>query len=296
VERKRTISVNADAGGVTLSTDANDVSPEYFAMFEIPIVRGRNFTTAESRSDAPVAIISQTTAQRLWPNQDAVGRSLSIVQHRAVTVVGIARDEISRWINGGGDTSLVYFPSNSHAAGAHLFLTTRGDFETARRKIEADLTASDPDAVELIRKMQVQEWVAEDTYYTTRLAYWLSSSIGLLALLLTLSGIYGVISYVVTQRTKEIGIRMALGATSGSVTGLMLKQSIGIAGIGILAGSALALGMSKALASVLVMINTFDAMAYIGGASLVLGACMAAAYLPSRRASRVDPLRTLRYD
>ena len=89
---------------------------------------------------------------------------------------------------------------------------------------------------------------------------------------------------------------MALGATSGSVTGLMLKQSIGLAGIGILAGSVLALGMSKALASVLVMINTFDAMAYIGGASLVLGACVAAAYLPSRRASRIDPLRTLRYD
>jgi ABC-type antimicrobial peptide transport system permease subunit len=124
----------------------------------------------------------------------------------------------------------------------------------------------------------------------------LSSAIGILALLLTLSGIYGVISYVITQRTKEIGIRMALGATSGSVTGLMLKQSIKLAGIGILAGGVLALGMSKALASVLVMINTFDGMAYIGGASLVLGACVAAAYSPSRRASRVDPLRTLRYD
>ncbi len=191
VEKKRTVSVSADAAGPMFNIDANDVSPEYFAMFEIPIVRGRNFTAAESRSEAPVTIISQTTAQRLWPNQDAVGRSLSIAPHRAVTVVGIARDEISRWINGGSDTSLVYFPSNQHVSGNHLFLTARGDFETTRRKIEADLTASDPDAVELIRKMQVQEWVAEDTYYTVRVAYWLSSAIGLLALLLTLSGIYG---------------------------------------------------------------------------------------------------------
>ncbi len=104
------------------------------------------------------------------------------------------------------------------------------------------------------------------------------------------------ISYVITQRMKEIGIRMALGATSGAVTGLILKQSIKLASIGILAGSLLALGMSKALASVLVMINIFDAAAYIGGAALVLVACVAAAYFPSRRASRIDPLRTLRYD
>jgi ABC-type antimicrobial peptide transport system permease subunit len=126
--------------------------------------------------------------------------------------------------------------------------------------------------------------------------YWMSSAIGILALLLTLSGIYGVVSYAVSQRTKEIGIRMAMGATSRLVTGLVLRQSMRLAIIGAVSGGVLAMGMSKILASVLVMINTFDAAAYIGGVALVLAACAAAAYFPSRRASRIDPLTTLRYD
>ena len=175
-------------------------------------------------------------------------------------------------------------------------VSAHGDFETARRKIEADLTATDPNAVEEIRKIQIREWVAEDAYYTLRLAYWLSSAIGLLALLLTLSGIYGVLSYVISQRTKEIGIRMAMGATSSAVTGLVLKQSMRLAIIGALAGGVLAMGVSRVLASILVVINTFDGAAYIGGVPLVLAACAAAAYFPSRRASRIDPLITLRYD
>ena len=128
------------------------------------------------------------------------------------------------------------------------------------------------------------------------MAYWLSSAIGLLALLLTLSGIYGVLSYVISQRTKEIGIRMALGATSRSVTGLVLRQSMKLAAAGALAGGLLAMGMSRLLASALVMIDTFDGAAYMGGVGLVLATCAAAAYFPSRRASRIDPLTTLRHD
>jgi predicted permease len=306
VERKPTVPVKPADGGAILNTAANNVSPEYFALFEIPIVRGRNFTAGEARSGAPVAIISQTAAQRLWPNREAVGRSLRLApdsrtepgmrRFQVVSIIGIARDEISRWIGNGEDNSLVYFPSNEHVAGNQLLVSAHGNFETARRKIEADLTAIDPNAVERIQKIQIREWVAEDAYYTLRVAYWLSSAIGLLALLLTLSGIYGVLSYVISQRTKEIGIRMAMGATSSSVAGLVLKQSMRLAMIGALAGSVFAMGISRILASTLVMIDTFDGAAYIGGVSLVLAACAAAAYFPSRRASRIDPLITLRYD
>lgn len=306
VERKPTIPVRPTDGGELVNTAANNVSPEYFTLFEIPIVHGRTFTAEEGRSGAPVAVISQTAAQRLWPNREALGRSLGMVPNRrteptltryqAVTVVGIARDKISRWIGGGEDNSLVYFPSHPRAAGNELFVSAIGDTETARRKIDADLAAIDPDAVKQIRKIQVREWVEEDAYYTVRVAYWLSSAIGLLALVLTLSGIYGVLSYVISQRTKEIGIRMAMGASTRAVTNLMLKQSMRLALIGAITGSVLASGMSKILASALVMINTFDAAAYLGGVTLVLAACAAAAYFPSRRASRIDPLTTLRYD
>jgi predicted permease len=295
VERKTAVQVQPASGGAIVNTGSNKVSPEYFALFEIPIVRGRNFTTAEAGSGAPVAIVSQTAARRLWPNQEVVGRSLSLAGgHQVVSVIGVARDEISRWIGSGEDTSLVYLPSNPHAAGNELLIGAHGDIETARRTIEADLAALDPNAVEEIRKMQIREWIDEDAYYTLRIAYWLSSAIGILALLLTLSGIYGVISYVISQRTREIGIRMALGATTNAVTGLVLRQSMRLAIIGALAGGLLAMGLSKLLASMLVVIDTFDGAAYLGAVALVLAACAAAAYFPSRRASRIDPQATLR--
>jgi putative ABC transport system permease protein len=105
-----------------------------------------------------------------------------------------------------------------------------------------------------------------------------------------------VVAFVVSQRTKEIGIRMALGATTAAVSSLILNQSMRLAFIGALLGTVLALGMSKALASMIVMINTFDGLTYIGGILFVLAACAAAAYLPTRRAARIDPIATLRYD
>jgi predicted permease len=296
VDKKSTVPVMPAQGGATLQIASNKVSPEYFTVFEIPIVRGRNFTAEESRAAAPTAIISESTAQQLWPNQDAVGRSLRVgADQRVVSVVGIARDEISRWLTNGDEKTLVYFPASPRTAGSKLFVRVHGDAEAARRKLDANLTALDPNALSEIHKLQIQEWVTEDAY-SFQVAYWMSSAIGVLALLLTLSGIYGVLSYIVSQRTKEIGIRMAMGATSRAVTGLVLRQSMRLAIMGALVGGMLAMGMSKILASVLVMINTFDAAAYIGGVALVLAACAAAAYFPSRRASRIDPLTTLRYD
>ncbi|HYL77120.1 MAG TPA: ABC transporter permease, partial [Bryobacteraceae bacterium] len=201
VDRKRMIPASSGSGAA-LDLPANDVSPEYFTLFEIPIVRGRNFTGEEARSKAQVTIISQTAANRLWPNQDALGQSLRLgADQKVASVIGIARDEISRWIGGGEDTSLIYFPSNTHAPGNHMFVSARGDMEGVRRKIESDLAAIDPNAVQEIRKIQIREWVEDDAYYTLRVAYWLSSAIGVLALLLTLTGIYGVLSYVISQRT-----------------------------------------------------------------------------------------------
>jgi predicted permease len=296
VDRKSAVPVMPAGGGATLQIASNRVSPEYFTLFEIPILRGRNFTAEESRTAAPAAIISEAAAQQLWPNDDAVGRSLRVgPDQRVVIVIGIARDEISRWLTNGDDKTLVYFPASPRMAGSKLFVRVHGDAETARRKLDTNLTALNPNALSEIHKLQIQEWVTEDAY-SFQVAYWMSSTIGIFALLLTLSGIYGVLSYVVSQRTKEIGIRMAMGATSGAVSGLVLRQLMRLAIIGALVGGMLAMGMSKVLASVLVMINTFDAAAYIGGVSLVLAACAAAAYFPSRRASLIDPVRTLRYD
>ena len=119
-----------------------------------------------------------------------------------------------------------------------------------------------------------------------------------IALLLTLSGIYAVLSYVVAQRTKEIGIRMAMGASARAVTGLVLGQCLRLAVIGIAAGAALALAAARLLSSITADLNAnvFDRVAYAGAVAVVLAACLAAAFVPARRAARIDPITTLRYD
>ncbi len=282
----------------------NHVTPRFFRLLDIPIVAGRSFTLDEAKAGAPVAIISETAARSLWPRGDAVGREIRIQhdpqndwgeplpKYPAVRVIGIARDVISCSIPYGKDPALVYFPV-TEAGHNSLLVRVRGDAETVRRKLVADLDAAIPGGVEEIHPMG--QYVALGVY-PFQVASWVGSALGGLALALTLSGIYGVLSYLITQRTKEIGIRMALGATTGRVTRLVLRQSGRLAAIGIGLGTALALGVSRAFASHLVFVNTFDLLAYAAGVLLVAAACFVAAYLPSRRAARIDPVTTLRYD
>src|SRR5262249_20252962 len=150
------------------------VSPEYFTLFDFPLLHGRNFTEEEARSGAPVVIVSQATAHRLWPNTGAVGQFLSVAANQSgaaqaqhylsARVIGVSRDDISRWITNGQEKALVYFPSSPRAEGNTLFVGVRGDVETARRKLDADLAAIDPNAVDEIHRFQVREFVAEETY------------------------------------------------------------------------------------------------------------------------------------
>jgi ABC-type antimicrobial peptide transport system permease subunit len=132
--------------------------------------------------------------------------------------------------------------------------------------------------------------------YAFRAAAMIGAAVGGLALLLTLSGIYGVVSYFVTQRTKEIGIRVALGATASGVIVLVLKQSLRLIAIGTVLGTGLAIALSRLLAANLVFMRSFDAAAFFAGVLLVASTALAAGYIPSRRAAQIDPIQTLRYD
>ena len=132
--------------------------------------------------------------------------------------------------------------------------------------------------------------------YPFKVASLISIAVGLLALLLATSGIYGVLSYIVTQRSKEIGLRMALGATARSVHGLIVGQLARLAGWGLLVGSVAALALSRVLASVLALVEPFDAVAYGLSLAVLFATCLAAAYVPAARAARIDPMNTLRHD
>ena len=278
-----------------------------------PILRGRNFTRDEARTGVPVVVISEATAHQLWSGGDALGRSIRFERNpeqqgslaenpkigppdsRDMRVIGIARDAVNGYIGAGTDNTCVYLPGTAEAAGFVLFVHVQGNAEVARRRLDTGLTASIPGAVDQIHAM---DEILTAQLWPYRVAYWISSAIGILALLLTLSGIYGVLSYLVTQRTKEIGIRVALGASTRSVAGLVLRQSLKLAGIGAAVGAIAALGVCYVLASQLdmFMFDKFDGTTYAAVAVLVMAASACAAYFPCRRAAGIEPITTLRYD
>ncbi|HXB72262.1 MAG TPA: ADOP family duplicated permease [Candidatus Acidoferrales bacterium] len=288
------------------------VSPEYFQVFQVPILRGRNFTGAEARAGSAVAVISQATAQRLWPAEDALGKSFRIERnlrqrpsladpqagvpsYSSVRIIGIARDAVNGWVGDGVDKTCVYFPTTAQAPGNVLFVHVFGDPEIVRRKLDSTFSASLPGGIVQIHTM---DEIRDGQLYPFRASYWVSAAIGLLALLLTLSGTYGVLSYLVTQRTKEIGIRVALGASTSRVAGLVLKQSLKLSAAGTVIGAMAALAVFPILAAQVDVFtfDTFDAAAYGMVAAVVIAASACAAWFPSRRAARIEPLATLRCD
>ena len=280
-------------------------SREYFALLGVPILRGRNFSRDEAESGEPVAIVSQATANLLWPGREAVGQSFAIVhdshghlppgplRHNRAIVIGVARDAISGWAGNGLDKTCIYFPTSPRAPGNALLIRVDGNAGEAIRKLDGSLSSLHPGAISQIHNMQ--QAIAMQIY-PFRAAYWIAGAIGCVGLLLTLSGIYGVLAYVVTQRTREIGIRVALGATPAGVVRLILKQSLLRAAVGIGLGTLFALAVSTLFASMVPMVHKVDAVAYAGAILLVLGCCSAAAWLPARRVARIDPAGTLRHD
>jgi predicted permease len=279
------------------------VDAGFFRVLDVPIVRGRAFTADEERQAAPVAIVSEAAARALWPTADPIGqfveqsaeppRQSRLARVRSARVIGISRNTVSGWIGTGLERPVIYYPTRADSGGTKILASVSGDASQARQRIDRDIAAVDQSAV--IEMHTLDDYLAVQRW-PFKIFSWASSAIGAIALLLTLIGIYGVLSYVVAQRTKEIGIRMALGASVGGVVGQVLRQSAGYAVVGIVPGTVLALGVSKLFASVLFIVDTFDPAGYAFGASVVLIACLAAAWAPARRAARVDPMVALRYE
>jgi len=278
-------------------------TPEYFQVFEIPILRGRNFTEAETRHGAPVAVISQHTAQTLWPGRDALGQSFRIPKHGSTSsqfaqtgapvpefavahVIGIARDAVNGWIGSGqSDSTCIYFPRAVDSRGNVLLVRVRGNGDSVRSRLDP---AWEVHSMQEILDFQLYPW---------RAVYWILSAVGGLALLLSLSGLYGVLSYLVTQRTKEIGIRIALGARPWRAAAIVFGQCLRLAAIGVAAGALASLGVIRLLASQmdLRMFGALDSAVAIG-LLLVFAASAVASWFPSRRAARIEPLAALRCD
>jgi len=295
----------AAADGRSRETFYDFVTASYFPLLQIPIVRGRNFTADEERSGAPVVIVSEGTARAFWPDRDPIGQSLRLAldttasrQRRFLTrretrVVGVVPNVALGTLIDPFDSPVAYYPVADSTAGTAIIAAVTGRAEVTMRRIDADLSRQVPASVEDIHTLDA--YMAGGVY-PFRAAYWIASALGAIALLLTLTGVYGVLSYVVAQRRKELGIRVALGASAGTVVALVLRQSIRLCAIGLGFGCLLALGVARIFAANIVRLETFEPMAFVGGALVVLICCIVASYVPARRAGTVDPIEALRGD
>jgi predicted permease len=302
----RGISVAPENADSFVMAGYNFVSPEHFDVFRIALTRGRNFTEDEARTEGPVVIVSERTAHKFWPGANAIGQILrvqappldsrpdKIPQYAAVRVIGVARDVVNHSIIFGTDPTCIYFPTNANATFVpSLLVRVRGNAELARRSIQKMLDDRAPGAV---TQMMPMEEVLDLQYLPFRLFSWVSETLGGLALVLTVAGIYGVISYLVSQRSREIGIRIALGASSRAVIRLVLSQSIKLACVGLAAGTLLAFGVMRFLSAHVFLLAAFDFRVYAVSIAIVLASAAMAAAIPARRASRLDPMSILRHE
>jgi predicted permease len=301
----------AQGAGGKSSVTYQFVSPEHFAVFDIDVVRGRGFTESERSANAAVVVVSESAARQVWPNTDAIGQVLRLesdttqsrkpdpaqLVSRSFTVIGVARD-VSGFRVGGFTLpgAGVYVPIGTDSATTLLTLRVRGDVPRARQALIDRLSAIDANMTEV----STLETMVQAGAYLLKIPFWLTLMLGALALLLTLSGLFSVLSYLVEQRKKEIGVRMALGATPRGIAGLVLTQAARPVGIGLLLGG----GFAAALGGVLLatpaaeyigtIVRLFDPIAYGGSILCIVAACTCACLIPAFRAAQIDPARTLR--
>ena len=270
----------------------NIVTPAYFDVMRIPLLRGRGFTEQDRAGAPDVAIINETLASSIWPNEDAVGKSFRNGD-RTVTVVGIARNARYRSL-GETNEGFIYVPlAQRYSPTMSLFVrSTPGPSLTLPlRRLVAELDPALP-----ILNSQTMEEHAALGLFPQRVSLWVATTLGGVALLLALLGIYGVTAFAVAQRTREIGIRIALGSSSGSILGLVLRRGIVLGGIGVAVGMAGAVAATRLLESMLYGVSGADPLAIGAAAALLLLAALFASWVPARRAARVDPMVALRME
>jgi len=281
----------------------NRVTASYFDVLGIGVVGGRALSRLDEDASTPVVVVSESAARRLWPHASPLGRVLKLrlrgdsadplVRYQNARVVGVVPNVLVHSIEDGKDASVIYFPSSGESIGCCLLARVRGNADASKRALDVALDRAVPGGVDRIDRL---ETFVAGAIYPFRVGYWIALILGLIALTLTAVGVYGVVAYLVGQRTREIGIRIALGATTGEVLALVMRQSVRQAVIGTAIGLCLALGLARIIAANVPGIPIFDAVAIVSASACVLLACLIAAFLPSRRASAVHPTIALRHE
>jgi len=283
-----------------ITYDANDrvVSPGYFEAMKIPLRRGRLFDEHDGPQAMPVAIINETMARMFWANQDAVGKRMQFDERGPwIQIVGVVGD-VRQMGLGLPPRQEMYFPywqaEKNWMVPRDLAIRTAGDPVAVIAGVREAIAAIDRDQP-IADVKTMDEWLDEEVA-ARHVQSVLLGSLAALALILACVGIYGVLSYVVTQRTPEIGVRVALGASAGDVFLAVARQGMGLAAIGIGIGAVAALAVSRLLQNLLFEVKPTDPATYVGAAVVFALVALVACYVPARRAAKVDPLVALRYE
>jgi macrolide transport system ATP-binding/permease protein len=285
------------------------VTPNYFQTLGIPIVRGRTFTPREADGQAPVVVISDATARRFWPGEDPIGKLLKVGSETgrmsfpgesspfvaSSEVIGVARDvrsiDLRRL-----DESYLYLPlSQSRQWTSTLLVRADGNPTALLPAIGREFRRVDANLPVLAAPLHTM--VSMDPYFVvSRIGGVLASIVGALGLLLACLGVYGMVSYSVAQRTREIGVRMALGAQTVQVLRLVMSEGFRPILSGVLIGMIVSAGVSRALSATLFGLSPLDPVSFAGVSLLLIAIALLATWLPARRATEVDPMVALRYE
>ncbi len=275
-------------------TDATRVAPEYFPTLGVPIVQGRNFSATDKKDSPRVAIVNEAFARKYWPNESAVGK---VFHNRSLDgprfeIVGVCADYKVSTVGEKPTPYIHYAYSQNPTPGEAIMARGRGDAGALLAAMRRELAALEPNAVLL--DDQTMDAQVDMTLMPARMGAISISGVGVVAMMLAAIGLYGVIAYSVSRRTREIGIRMALGAKRSMVVGLVMKQGLALTGVGVVVGALLSAGAAKAVSGALYGISPADPVTWVGAIVTLFAVASLANAIPARRAAVVDPSRALR--
>jgi predicted permease len=282
---------------------AGAITPDYFHVMGIPLLAGRQFADSDSEKSAGVVIVTAATARRFWPGENPIGKHIRLVWDRdwrtVVGVVGDLRqfnlaDKPLDWIQGAVYMPYAQSADSNHKLPTAMYLIARTAAASSHfaREIRELVSGVNPNVP--VGEVRTLEGIVSDSASQSRSMMWLFVGFGGAALVLATIGTYGLVSYSASQRTFEMGMRMALGATRGSIFGLVLGQSIKLALCGLAVGIPVALAVTRILTGFLYGITTTDPLTFLAVAGVLLATAVVAGYVPARSASKVDPMVALR--